>query len=240
MNNILDQFQSSLPAGAYEDIKRQGRVAQTLEDGVTVLAGHDKGVAYRFYVHTVFNPRVSKTVGYEYFDEIEMIEWLIDKNNKPTERVNLLPEELLKRSFDGKEVIGGRYFEAYKRFKEGRDAVGTPLRKWGVLSDGNVASLEAAQIFTVEQLAEITRDRIAGVYPEDVVEAHDRAVLHMKSRDQVAVQNEQARKMADMEAELEKLRAMVKGDATPEPKKRGRKPSVKQTEEVDIVDREVQ
>jgi hypothetical protein len=117
----------------------------------------------------------SKEAGYPVFDEVEMIQWLRDKRHKPTEQVRFLPEGLLEFNDEG-ECIAGQYREAYLRFRQGKTAPGMPLRRWDQLSISDVASLEAAHIFTVEQFAETPREKIEGKYPEQFILAHEQAI----------------------------------------------------------------
>jgi hypothetical protein len=209
LNGILDNF--ILPEGAAEAIAKQNLQSVQIEDGVTRLSGHDKGMAFRFFIHPEYQEVESKKKGYEVYKEVEMIEWLVDKNTKPTERVNLLPDGLLAKDIRG-NFVGGRYLEAYKRFKEGRKAPGLPLNKWGILSDSEVATLAHNNIFTVEQLAEQDRAVIASKFPQSYLEALDRAVTFVGSKQFVKDNEQNAKKMAELEEQnkalLERLSAL--------------------------------
>lgn len=190
----IENFYGSMPEEAVQDISRMGVESISLGNGVSriEMAGHDKGVAYRFFIHPVYNPTKSDDVGYEVFDDIEMIEWLVDRKLKPTEQIRHLPPELLKWNRQG-ELVGGRYKEGYDSWKTGKEAVGTPLRRWGLLTDGQVASLEAEGIYTIEQYAELDRSKIASRYPDEFLEAHDRAEKWLNAR----AHNEEKSEMTD-------------------------------------------
>lgn len=219
----LDQF-PDIPKQAHDDLKMKMRGGVQLEDGVqrAVISGHDGGVGYRFFRHQEYNPVKSEDAGYEVFDEIEMIQWLVDRRTKPTERVRFLPEALLRFDRHG-EPRSGRYLEAYKRFKAGEDAVGTPLRRWGVLADNLIASLEAEHIFTIEQFAETPEDRVVGRFPEEFVQAWKRAQQWMGSQNvskQYGEQSQQLAEQAALIAQLQKQLAALSRDGVvtePEP-----------------------
>jgi hypothetical protein len=199
----LDNF--VLPDGAAEAIAKQNLQAVQLDDGVSRLtSGHDKGIAFRFFVHTEYNAIESKKKGYEVFDEIEMIEWLVDKGLKPVERVKFLPPALLATDLQGK-IMGGRYYESYKRFKEGKKTPGLPLSKWGVLSDSDVATLAANSIFSVEQLAEQDRSVLAGKFPPSFLDALDRAIVYVQSKGLMSTMEASANKLESLERENKKL-----------------------------------
>lgn len=202
-NGLLDKFQ--LPEGVAEDIAKQGLREVELESGVSrLMSGSDGGVAYRFFLHTEYNKMKSDAAGYEVFDEKDAIQWLVDRRTKPVELVKFLPSELLSFNRHG-ELVGGRYKEAYERYLEGRAAPGIPLKSWGVLSDGEVASFEADGIFTVEQLAEQPDSKIEGVYPDSMVQAFHRAVQHVASKDMRAANDELHQKLLEETAKNSKL-----------------------------------
>ena len=103
------------------------------------------------------------------------------------------------------ECVGGLYKDAYLRFKEGKTAPGLSLDKWGVLSDGEVASLKAEGIFSVEQFAAMPRDRVVGVFPKVFVDAYERAIQFMASRDLTIKTDEQIEKIKSLKEENKAL-----------------------------------
>lgn len=181
INGIIESF--PLPEAAVADLSRKGLKESQIGDGVTrYLAGHDGGIPYRFFKMPIYNRIKSELAGYEVFDEIEMIEFYVDKKNIDHVRVKELPPELL--SFN--KLTGepqGRYAADYKRFCEGKTVVGTSLKRWGILSDSHVASLEADRVYTVEQFAALPKNAVASRYPHEFVEAHERAVQFLASRE---------------------------------------------------------
>ena len=204
---FLDDFE--LPEGAAEDIAKQNLQAVQLQDGVTrFMSGHDGGVAYRFFEFSDYNIVKSKNLGYEVFEPVEMIEWLLDRKNKIPERVSRLPEALLRFNKYG-ECSGGRYKESYMRYKEGKGAIGTPVTKWGILSDCEAASLTAEGIYTVEQFADYPTDRIEGVYPQNFVDAHERAKQFVAGKTNRDQNEKQGQKLAALEKQNQELLARL-------------------------------
>jgi len=226
LNGLLDQY--NLPEVAVEDLKRQNRRVQNLGDGVDVfMPEHDQGLAYRFYIHTEFNEAKSKAVKLQRDDEIEMIEWTIEKGFSIPERVRFLPPELLEFNEDH-ECIGGRYKESYLRWKEGRQSPGLPLSKWGVLADGDVSALARNGIFSVEQFAATPRSKLQGKYYEDVMIAHDRAIYYVKDKENNLDKEATANQIVALQQQIAKLQAEVSMKA--EVKQRGRPKKTKVNE----------
>lgn len=172
IGDFIDNF--DIPEVARTALKSQGYHEQQLEDGVSVYAGHDKGVAYRFYTHAEYNAEKSRKTGIECFDDVEMIEWIRDRRTKPTERVRFLPETLLAFDADG-NCVGGSYAESYIAYKKGKKQTGASLEKWGLLSTGEVATLAAMGIYTIEQLAAQPEGKFGASFPVSIHEAYTRA-----------------------------------------------------------------
>jgi len=221
----VNSFLHAMPEVAQEAILKNGVNATPIGDGVNRLnmAGHDKGVAYAFKIHGEHNPSKSNERGYEVYDELEIIQWFIDRKNKPVALVQHLPPDLLKFNRQG-EVVGGRYKEAYLAWKTGSQVEGTPLRRWGLMSDAEVKSLEDDGIFTVEQYVEVPRDRVTSRYPQSFVEAYDRAGQYLAAKDVRKVADKQAEENAalkkaneDLAERLAKLEAVL--EQATEPKK---------------------
>lgn len=200
-----------LPDGAHEALEKLGVKPRNLGDGVDYyMSGHDQGVAFRFFVHQEKNEKKSKAAKYPIFDSIEMIEWSKDKFNKPTERARFLPEELL--TFDPMDptvCIGGRFKDAYERFKKGLDAPGLALSKWGVLSDSDVATLKELRIYTVEQFAAQARTKIVGKFHKEIEDAYELAIKWNDGKDGRELASKTEQKLADVYIENEGLKKQM-------------------------------
>jgi len=237
MQNGIDLDNFPLPEVASEALRRRNLQSTSISDGVSRINGHDGGVAFRFFIHPVYNPIKSKAAKYEVFDEHEMIEWLKDRFQHPTEQVRFLPEELLRFDMQG-ECTGGMFKEAYDRFKNGQTAPGMPLSRWGVLADGEVASLASMGIFSVEQLAAQPRGKIEGRLPTPFVEAFERAIQYMNGREQrlvaekqgdeiLALQRENEEKDRKLSELQEQMKELLAGNKTAAPKGKRGKPANK-------------
>jgi len=250
--NFLDQF--PLPAQAREDLARQGIVAKTINQGqgasVTSfeLAGYDKGVAFRFYIHDEENKIKSEAADMLMTDPIEMIEWTKDKKNRIVERVRFLPPQLLKFNKLG-ECVGGLYKEAYLRWKAGLGNQGLPFERWNEASSGEIKTLNSEGFWTVHQLASAPADRIEGRFPKRFVELYRKAIAfvnreapmeHIKETTDEIVQLKQTnaqlqRSLEDAFAKLEALSERVNGTAkTSEKRGRGRPKKATAEQHADI------
>jgi hypothetical protein len=193
-----------LPGDANEVLRKRGLQAQSLGDGINrLMSGHDNGIAYRFFLHAEKNEVKSDLAGYEVNDEVEMIEWLKSRRQKPTERVRFLPEALLKFNRHG-ECTAGRYQEAYLRFKSGQGHVGLPIDKWDALTVGMVKTLQSEDIYTVEQYADWPEHKVRELFSKEFVDAHKKALQYIGSSDMRTRNKEQVDKMLELEQKYAK------------------------------------
>lgn len=207
LNGVLDNF--VLPEVATQALAKFNVRASEIDSGVSrFISGHDKGVAFRFFVHPEYNAAKSKAAKYEVFDEIEMIEWMADTKCKPVERVRLLPPELLSvDEFTGEP--SGRYAEAYANFKKGLTAPGTPLTKWGILSDGEIATLNANQVWSVEQFAAMPRAKLEGKFPQEFHDYFERAVQFVNGKQGRADEMRRVEELLELQREKDRQARMI-------------------------------
>lgn len=231
--DILNNF--ALPDAAVNDLRKLGLSEQSLSDGVSLLSsGHDRGISYRFFVHEVRNPIKSETTGFPHYEKQDMIEWFKDDRNKPVEQVRLLPKELLSFDrFDG-TCIGGLYKDAYLRFKQGLAAPGLALRRWNIIDEGSVRSLEELGIFTVEQFAAQPREKITTRFPKELQEAFQQAIEWVNGKDTreqaekqgeqlMSVLNDNAKLSKEVEALRDQIQALIGSSEVEVPRKRARR-----------------
>lgn len=232
----LNKF-PGIPDFALEKLQSSFVAQPTGETGVSQFMGHDKGVAYRFFVHPEYNFIKSKAARYEVFDNVEMIQWHNDQYTQPTERVNRLPEELLSLDPDTGEILGGEYAEAYRNFKAGKAAPGTKLRHWGILTEAQVATLEAAKIFSVEQLAAKEEKTFKAKYGKEFGEVWDRAVQFTNGKEGRFEVDKQATEIVDLQKQnallLARLAALEEKSAEPGAPKRRRPGKPQKVEQVE-------
>lgn len=223
-----------IPDVAREAFQKQGFQNSGLTEGVDMFLAHDKGTSYRFYIHPIYNKQKSTIAKYERFDDVIMIEWFVDKRNKPVEQVRFLPPELLALD-EGGQPIGGKYAEAYGRWLSGVKTPGLPLSKWGVLSDSDVATLASGGVFSVEQFASLPRAKVVGKYHTEIIEAFERAIQYVagkiQSVDRDALSDEMLalhKANSEKDRAIEELQAQMK--ALLSKKKGGRPRKSKETE----------
>lgn len=221
--NLDFLHQYNLPAEAVEQIKKMSLQSVQVGDGVTRYLAHDRGVAYRFFVHEQYNWLKSeetkkKGKNYAVFDSIEMIEWYKDKFCKPTERVKFLPPELIHITDDGE--VYGRFAESYKKWKEGLTAPGLPLNKWGLLSDSDIATLNHAGIFSVEGFAAQPRGKIEGKFPESIIDAFERAIQYVHGKEHLEQATQREEEIKALKEQVALLTAKVSGITTEKPVKK--------------------
>ena len=129
--------------------------APDLEEIARLVAGKQATpLPVRFYTEAIENPRKSAEAGRPVFDDVEMVEIQIDRNDvrqRPVTREDI-----------------ERYPAIYLAFKQGQSqesAEGTPLREWPVIKRSQAESLSHAGIRTVEQLAAASDAKLQQIGP---------------------------------------------------------------------------
>lgn len=144
-----------------------------------MVAGRANGsvLPARFYVEAQENPAKSAAAGRPVFDDVEMIEIIIDRTDTRQRPVTKADIEA--------------YPALYLAFKQGESqekAEGTPLREWPPIKRSQAESLAAAGIRTVEHLAGASDGKLQQIGPL--------MALRTKARDWL----EEAQKGAGMSA----------------------------------------
>lgn len=216
--SFLDNF--VLPDGAREDLDRQGFKMRSLEPGVSVMDGHDKGVPYRFFRLVEKDEAKSKAAGFTVHRSEDCIEWLKSKRMHCVERVRFLPPGLI--NIDEEGNITGAYSEAYKRYLSGKKSPGLELNKWGQLDDASIADLNAINVFTVEQFAEFPTtkfDRMGQV----IKDAHSNAIQWVRGQAGRFEAEKQAGEIVKLQGEIAKLEEKLNATVAKKPKGRPKK-----------------
>jgi len=231
--SLLDNF--DLPGVAYEQIKaRNLTLNPSSEKGISHLSGeHSGGLPFKFFTLAEYDFVGSKIAKYEKFNNLEMIEWTVDSKNKLVARITELPTELLEFEIIGyKEVppsanpnhaidpyahpiygecIGGLLRDAYLRFKDGVNAPGLPLAKWGVLDDASVATLNAYGLNSVEQFAAKPKSFVMnGNFPKNIQDAYERAVFYVNGKAAKDKDNELIEKLKQLSIEAAQKDNVIK------------------------------
>lgn len=255
--DLLNEFkfpQAALINGAAEFLSR-GVTARAVQSGGggTVndyeMAGHDRGISFRFFIALSPNQVKSEHFDMEINDEIPMIEWFVSKKHKPTERVHMIGDQLLKFAKepaingDGRrymklriplECTGGKFKEAFIAWQQGVKSPGLSLSRWNELSMSQVATLNSIGVFSVQQFAAMPRDRVEGRMPNEFIELFNKAIQFVNAQKPmveieqyaaqvVALKQENAKReqeMAAMRAQLAALEASNAEKKNTEPKKK--------------------
>jgi hypothetical protein len=165
-----------------------------------------------FYMGTVENVARSKEEGRPIFDDKEMVRVVI-----PGDRLATFVGEVEDRHRD-------RWPDHYAAFKRGeqRASSGTPLEYWPIMSSAKVAEMKALNIFSVEDLANLSDALLARI---------GMGARELRGQAQAYLENAKAgADVARLSAEIERLKAIMEARGTPIPdapeKKRGRPPRV--------------
>lgn len=206
--SVLDNFE--LPQHlefAREDVAKMGTAVENVGDGVDIISGHKDGLAYRFLIHAEYNPKKSLESGFEEFDEMECIQFYVSRRLQPVLRLQELTPDKLRFNLRG-EIVGGAYFDAYKRWKAGQKVPGLSIDKWGVCSPAVVRTFESEGIFTVEQLAEREESWVRQVFKnrDEFIEAFQRACQHVASRDAEIKSKAEAEKLMEVLRENKEMK----------------------------------
>lgn len=157
----------------------------------------DKKLMVNFYVRAVKNNHKSDQQGRPIFDEVEYVRIIIPGDN------NTVIDNPVNQEYRI------RFAEKYERFKKGlsQSSSGTPLEMWPQMTVGLVAELKAMQIFTVEQLAELSdslAQRIMGSH-----ELRRRAQVFLDSAKGEAVNTKMASELEKRDVEINALKSQL-------------------------------
>jgi hypothetical protein len=231
---IMDKFE--LPsnieeAGARETVNKLQ--FKSIEQGVNVMSGHDKGVAYRFFTTEEFDggnsdSNIEAECVLPLYNEHDAVEFLFSRKRRPVQFVKHLSRERIRFGADG-EVIGGTMAEDYKRWKAGSGPQGTPLELWKEIGPGTLKTLQSQNIFTVEQFASMPREKVQDIFPKSIQVIFEHLVDYISGKEAAEVSAEYEEKVAQLEAQIAELQASK--ESVPEvKKKRGRgRPSKNET-----------
>lgn len=203
------------PENLVMPVKYAGKEGESVRAAVF---GNDADIGIRFFIHAEFRPAKSEVMGYDVYEDIEMIEFYVDKLNRIAMMVT--------------NEHRAKYAELYNRFKQGLGSSGTMIQAWNQITPSERHMLEAQGIITVEQLAEVADSRLAAL-PYGTAAMREKAKKHVaatsgkleaeKYGDTIL---ELQRKLASMEArEAARLEAEA---AKPAKKAKGRPKKTKE------------
>lgn len=154
----------AIPENLVMPVKYAGKEGEVVRAAVF---GNDADVGIRFFIHSEFRPAKSEIVGYDVWEDVEMIEFFVDKLT----RISLMVTNEHRR----------KYAELYNRFKQGLGSSGTMISSWNQITPSERNMFEAQGIITVEQLAEVQDSRLAAL-PYGTKEAREKAKKHVEAQ----------------------------------------------------------
>jgi len=106
----------------------------------------DNNLLVKFYKEAIESPAQSDLVGHPVFVDVDMIEILV-----PGDQYNVVTTKVTQYYID-------RFPDEYKRYKQNdtQEVYGWALKAWPVIQPSQLKTLEYLNIFTVEQLANLT------------------------------------------------------------------------------------
>lgn len=166
-------------------------------DGTAVFAT-DNQLLVKFFRHPEISQIKSKEANLPIYDDVDMIS-VIQPGEK--EEIKVLATEFHKRRFP-------KQWEAYKSGQELAQS-GTPLDHLFSAEPGTILNLKQFNIFTVQQLANITDSAIANIPMGRTLQERARAYL------QTSKSNEN--EMAAMQKQIDDLKALLASGGKTEP-----------------------
>lgn len=179
LHEVLEKF--PLPAAAVDDLSRHPAAhMRNLQHGVDVMMGHESGLPFVIEVHAELNQRETQLAKQNRYRNVEVFKWLKSKLMKPVARVI----DIIDIDKETGLAVSGdhRYVEAYNRWKTNTKTPGTSLHKWDVLDEASLATLVDSGVFTVEQFAEMPRQRVESKFPPNIVEFYDQAIFFLNAK----------------------------------------------------------
>jgi len=184
-------------------------------DGVAVF-GSDQSLLVKFYRHAELSQHKSKAEGRPIYDDVEMVS-VIQPGEK--EEVKVAANEFHRRRFP-------KQYEAFKNGLE-QAQTGTPLDLLFPAEPSTILALKSANVFTVEQLANISDTAMNGIPMGRTL--CDRAKKYL----QTASGGQGFHQMEAMQKKIQELQEQLAATQAPQPEQRrgpGRPPRAAQGE----------
>jgi len=220
----------------------EGKVIQGPSDVLQVSYGDDSGLWVEFYYRAVKNEKRSLEAGYAVFENKEYVKILAagDKTknwDRPVRKVRdgQAPSDLERFP---------RQWAAFQS-QQTQNVDGLPLEEWPGLSPADVAMLKSVNIQTVEQLAAMGDHSLTFMGARGY---RDKAKAYLEKAKDGAASLKWAKEKQEMQDQIDALKNQMQGfanagiltpqkaSASPEPKKRGPKPKVKDEQNIPPID----
>lgn len=173
------------------------------ETGQTLNTQHRRNLV-EFFSEPVISENRSEAAGRPIFVDVEMVRIIVPGDAR----------SIVTRRVTAQDKI--EYEREYKAFKKGETIAseGTPLEHWGIITRGMARQLKTVNVFTVEQLANLSDEQLSytGVLGARVLRKQAAAFLeHAKTgqvSSQLVAENERlTNQIASMQAQMSAMNA---------------------------------
>lgn len=195
----------------------QGDV-QGAGDVRSVSYGNDKGLFVEFRDEPIYNEFQSKATGKPHYDTRTMVKiYTPGDKTKVVDRLARLEADM------GIPPDSVRWPAQWAAYQQGQKAVmhGTPLSEWAKLNKQQVQEFNAFNLWTVEQLAEVSDVALDGL-GHGGRSLRDAAIAFLHQANDASfvtkLEEKHAEAMAEMQRQIAELRASVQG-AEDEPRR---------------------
>ena len=166
----------------------------SLDDFSAVMptANQKAPVRPRFFVDAIRSKAKSDLTKRSVYDDVEMVEIIVPGDNR-----SIVCERV-------KDEHRYRWPDAYRAFKEGREAPleGTPCSEWAYLSPAQIATFAAANIKTVEDIANCSDANLPALGSTGARDLRERAKHFLKA-------TEGAAPLAELQSRVNALEAQA-------------------------------
>ena len=169
-------------------------------------------IAFRFDREGEFNKAKTQAVKktgqrYNVHDDLVMLTFYVDRKSRAKHRI----------SVNGELTKEGQHFldipkirDEFERWQKGLSTTGTPLRKWDSISPAQILTLETDGIFTVEQFAECSKERV-GNYPKSFHDLHDLALGFVAAKSGTVDVSKFSETLLEQQREIDRLKELLSG-----------------------------
>lgn len=201
-----------------------------------VQQGSDNGLFVEFYWKSVESKKKSIEAGRPIFEDKAYIKIIVpgDKTKSWDRPVQLIEDS----GVPPDPVRWPRQWEAFKN-QQKQVAEGTPLEEWAMISRSDAASFKAINIHTVEQLAAVGDHSLTVM---GMRQWRDKAKAHIEKAKDGAFERKLVEQNEALQAQITALQNQLNGykesgilakqEASAPPAKRGRKPKVKDEQDI--------
>ena len=185
-----------------------------------VSYGSDAGLYVEFYNENVYMEFLSEKEGRPIYEKQPFI-----RIYTPGDKTKIVVRKAVQESTGGFPSDVQRFPQQWAAFQQGVQAVasGLPLEEWPLMTTGQVKALNAVNIYTVEQLAAVSDAALDGLGHGGRA-IRDQAIAKLEGMKDESHSAKLVAQNADMQRQLDELRAMIGAQESPEAPRRGRPP----------------